>query len=207
MKALARSFYAGDALVVAPRLLGRTLVHEAPEGTVAGRIVEVEAYRGSLDAASHAYRGRTRRNAAMFGPPGHLYVYFTYGMHHCANVVCGPEGSAGAVLLRAAEPLGGLDLMAARRGTAIPALLARGPARLAQAFGLRLVHDGADLVGGPVWIGGRQRLAGPVATSVRIGISRAVEEPWRFFEAGPWTSPERGRPQRPARVSDIVGLS
>lgn len=205
MKPLARSFYAGDALLVAPRLLGRTLVHEAPGGTVAGRIVEVEAYRGGMDPASHAYRGRTRRNAAMFGPPGHLYVYFTYGMHHCANVVCDRQGTAGAVLLRAAEPMEGLELMAIRRGTDIPGLLARGPARLAQAFGLDLEHNGDDLVSGPVWIGGRQRLAGPVAVSARIGISRGVDEPWRFFEAGPWTSPGRGRVRTPARVSGTVG--
>jgi DNA-3-methyladenine glycosylase len=198
VKPLARSFYSGDALILAPRLLGRTLVHEAPDGTVAGRIVEVEAYRGRMDPASHAYRGRTLRNAAMFGPPGHLYVYFTYGMHHCANVVCSAEGRAGAVLLRAVEPLEGLDLMAARRGTAIPILLARGPARLAQAFGFDLAHNGDDLVRGPVWIGGPQRLAGPVATSPRIGISRAVGEPWRFFEAGPWVSPERGAARRTA---------
>lgn len=189
---LARSFYAGDALAIAPRLIGRTLVHESPEGTVTGRIVEVEAYRGQLDAASHSYRGLTRRNAVMFGPPGHLYVYFTYGMHYCANVVCGAEGQADAVLLRAVEPLVGRELMAARRGTTVASLLARGPARLAQAFGLDGSLNGADLTDGPVWVGGRPRLHGPVHASPRIGISRAVEEPWRFFEAGPWHSAGRG---------------
>jgi DNA-3-methyladenine glycosylase len=194
VKPLGRSFYAREALAVAPLLLGRTLVSESPEGTVNGRIVEVEAYCGPRDPASHAYRGPTRRNAVMFGPAGHLYVYFTYGMHHCANVVCEEEGSPGAVLLRAVEPLSGLELMAQRRGTAVPLLLARGPARLAEAFGIDLLLNGADLVEGPVWIGGRQRLVGAVATSVRVGISRAAEEPWRFYETGRWASPLRARP-------------
>ena len=193
MKPLRRSFYSREALEVAPLLLGRTLVSESPSGTVTGRIVEVEAYCGRRDPASHAYRGPTRRNAVMFGPPGHLYVYFTYGMHYCANVVCEEEGSPGAILLRAVEPLSGLELMAQRRGTPVPALLARGPARLAEAFGIDLALNGTDLVVGPVWIGGRQRLTGAVARSVRVGISRAADEPWRFYETGPWASPLRVR--------------
>jgi len=193
VKPLRRVFYARDALEVAPLLLGRTLVSESSEGTVTGRIVEVEAYRGPLDPASHAYRGPTRRNAVMFGPAGHLYVYFTYGMHYCANVVCEDEGSPGAVLLRAVEPVSGLALMGQRRGTGVRSLLARGPARLAEAFGIDLSQNGTDLVDGPVWVGGRPRLAGPVSSSVRVGISRAAEEPWRFFEAGPWTSALRVR--------------
>jgi DNA-3-methyladenine glycosylase len=189
VKPLSRRFYAREALVVAPLLLGRTLVHETAEGTAAGRIVEVEAYCGPRDPASHAYRGPTRRNAVMFGPPGHLYVYFTYGMHCCANVVCEEEGSPGAILLRAVEPTRGLELMAERRGTAGPKALARGPGRLAQAFGIDLTCNGVDLVDGPVWIGGRQVLARPIAASPRIGIRVATTEPWRFYEAGPWASP------------------
>ena len=129
MRPLGRAFYARDALAVAPLLLGRTLVSESDAGTVTGRIVEVEAYCGFSDPASHAYRGPTRRNAVMFGPPGHLYVYFTYGMHFCANAVCEAVGSPGAVLLRAVEPLSGIDVMAERRGLASVGLLARGPAR------------------------------------------------------------------------------
>ena len=188
-KALPRGFYARDALAVAPGLLGRLLVREAPEGTVSGRIVEVEAYCGPADPASHAYRGPTRRNAVMFGPAGHLYVYFSYGLHHCANVVCEEEGSPGAVLLRAVEPVDGVPLMAARRGVSAVRALARGPGRLGQAFGLDLSLNGADLVAGPVWIEGDPVLRGRVATSPRIGIAQAADRPWRFYEAGPWASP------------------
>ncbi|MGH2718528.1 MAG: DNA-3-methyladenine glycosylase [Actinomycetota bacterium] len=201
MSGLPRSFYEHDPLQVAPLLLGRTLVRESPEGLVSGRIVEVEAYCGFRDPASHAYRGETRRNAVMFGPGGFLYVYFTYGMHYCANAVCETPGSPGAVLLRAVEPLAGLELMAERRGTAVVALLARGPARLAQAFGLDLRDNGIDLVDGPVRIEGEQRLVGEVAVSPRIGIAKAAEEPWRFYEVGPWASPlgrgPSGRGRRP----------
>ena len=202
MKPLPRAFYGRDALLVAPDLLGRTLVHETPEGTVAGRIVEVEAYCGPIDPASHAYRGPTPRNAVMFGPAGHLYVYFTYGMHYCANVVCESVGSPGAVLLRAVEPLAGLELMGQRRG-ADPAslrLLARGPARLAQAFGIDRSLDGSDLLAGPVRIGGPQDLRGHVVAGPRIGITKAAAEPWRFYEAGPWASPLRSPPLKAAYV-------
>lgn len=205
MSGLPRSFYERDPLLVAPDLLGRTLVAESPEGAVAGRIVEVEAYCGFRDPASHAYRGETRRNAVMFGPGGFLYVYFTYGMHYCANAVCETPGSPGAVLLRAVEPLEGQELMAARRGTAVVGLLTRGPARLAQAFGLDLTDNGVDLVDGPVRIEGAPRLAGAVAVSPRIGITKAAEEPWRYYEVGPWASPlgrRRGRPARTASAGD-----
>ncbi len=204
MKALGRAFYARDALEVAPLLLGRTLVSESEAGTVTGRIVEVEAYCGPRDPASHAYRGPTQRNAVMFGPPGHLYVYFTYGMHYCANVVCESVGSPGAVLLRAVEPLAGLELMGERREVdpASLRLLARGPARLAQAFGIDRSLDGSDLVGGPVWIGGPQVLRGDVVAGPRIGITKAAAEPWRFYEAGPWASPLRSPLLRAANVLD-----
>jgi DNA-3-methyladenine glycosylase len=196
VKPLGRAFYARDALEVAPLLLGRTLVSESEAGTVTGRIVEVEAYCGPRDPASHAYRGPTRRNAVMFGPPGHLYVYFTYGMHYCANVVCESVGSPGAVLLRAVQPLAGVELMGERRGVdpASLRLLARGPARLAQAFGIDRSLDGSDLVGGPVWIGGPQALRADVVAGPRVGITKAADEPWRFYEAGPWASPLRSAP-------------
>jgi DNA-3-methyladenine glycosylase len=173
---------------------------------MAGRIVEVEAYCGAADPGSHAYRGRTARNAVMFGPPGHLYVYFTYGMHHCANVVCESDGRPGAVLLRALEPLSCLGLMARRRGTGDPHALASGPARLCQAFGIDLAHNGLDLCGDSIWVQGDPTLEGPVESSPRIGLREGIEAPWRFYEAGPWNSrppggggaSRRRRPNRPA---------
>ena len=156
------------------------------EERLAARIVEVEAYRGSADAGSHAFRGRTPRNASMFGPPGRLYVYFTYGMHYCANVVAGaPPGDAGAVLLRAAAPIAGLPTMHDRRPAARRDRdLCRGPARLASAFGFDRDHDGADLVRGPIGIfdDGREPPARP-GRSVRVGLApaRGAEHRWRWF--------------------------
>lgn len=181
---LPRRFYARDPLDVAPDLIGVVVEHAGRRG----RIVEVEAYCGADDPASHAYRGPTPRTSVMFGPPGHLYVYFSYGMHWCANVVCGPEGIAGAVLLRAAAPEHGVEAMRRARPRArTDRDLASGPARLCQAMGIDGRHDGADLVGddrGVVlatdgWPGAR-----PVATSPRIGISRAVDRPWRWYVPG-----------------------
>jgi DNA-3-methyladenine glycosylase len=184
---LPRAFFERPTLDVARDLVGRTLVHDAPEGLVAGRLVEVEAYLGPADPSSHAFR-RTARSGIMYGPAGRLYVYFTYGMHHCANVVTETDGVAGAVLLRAVEPTEGLDLMHARRGTDYRRLLARGPGRLCQAFGLDRAHNGLDLVDGPVRIGGPAVVEGPVEVSARIGLRPGQEQPWRFFERGPWAS-------------------
>jgi DNA-3-methyladenine glycosylase len=185
---LSRRFFARPTLDVARDLVGRTLVSQSPEGTVAGRLVEVEAYCGAQDPASHAFRRATPRNSVMFGPPGHLYVYFTYGMHFCANIVTEPAGTAGAVLLRAVEPLHGLDLMAERRGVTEAALLARGPARLCQAFGLGRSDNGADLMDGPIWVTRARRLKAPVKSSIRIGLRPGMDQPWRFYEEGPWAS-------------------
>ena len=185
---LPRSFYGRPTLEVAEALLGHTLYRETEEGLVAGRLVEVEAYCGTEDPASHAYRRVTPRNAVMFGPAGHLYVYFTYGMHHCANVVTFEEGIAGAVLLRAVEPLEGLELMAARRGLSDPRLLAKGPARLCQAYGLTRQDNGADLIEGDLWVGEERTQKGPVRTSLRIGVKPELDKPWRYFEEGPFTS-------------------
>jgi DNA-3-methyladenine glycosylase len=175
-----RAFYRRTSISVAPELLGKLLVHD---GRV-GRIVEVEAYRRD-DPASHAFPGRTRRNATMFGPPGHLYVYFSYGVHWCANVVCG-DGDGQAVLLRALAPIDGLDEMrAARPAARRDRDLASGPGRLTQALGIDGTFDGVDLVRGPVRIADDGTLPPRrPGVSTRIGISKAVEQPWRWFVVG-----------------------
>lgn len=173
---------------MAEELVGRYLFRSSPDGLVAGRIVEVEAYCGADDPASHAYRRMTPRNAVMFGTPGRLYVYFTYGMHHCANIVTDADGVAGAVLLRAVEPTIGLSLMAERRGLDNPHLLAKGPARLCQAFGLTLAQNGTDLVAGEVAVSVSRKLSDPIVASSRIGIAAEHDQPWRFYEDGPWVS-------------------
>jgi len=202
VRPLPRAFYDRPPLVVARALLGRSLVHDSPEGRVGGRIVEVEAYRGHRDPASHAFRGRTARNAVMFGAPGHAYVYFTYGMHFCLNVVTEREGVASAVLIRALEPVEGLEIMRRRRGLASgPGTwlrLARGPGCVARALGLAREHDGLDLTRGPLWLTDRTRRRGfRVAAGPRIGIRVAQERPWRLFLLGhPCVSAQRGRPTR-----------
>ena len=198
-RALPRRFYAPGAVEVAPLLLNKVLVRSGGAGRPAraGRIVEVEAYRGGADPASHAYRGRTARNATMFGPPGRMYVYFTYGMHFCANVVCMPDGVAEAVLLRALAPLRGLDEMRACRRVAGDHHLASGPAKLCQAMGISREQDGVDLVSGA---GGLRIVDDGVAppvrpgVSARVGIRVAVDQPWRWWVPGdPNVSPGRAR--------------
>lgn len=193
--------------MVARALLGRVLVCDLARTRVAGRIVEVEAYRGARDPASHAFRGRTPRNAVMFGPAGHAYVYFTYGMHHCLNVVCGREGVAAAVLVRALEPLAGDALVARRRQGAPRERWLRGPGCVAAGLGLSREHDGLDLVGGPLWVSDAppRREGRRIATGPRIGIRVGLEFPWRYWLLGdPAVSgprvpssaltPARGRP-------------
>jgi DNA-3-methyladenine glycosylase len=201
MRPLPRRFYARPPEVVARALLGRLVVRETRATRLVGRIVEVEAYGGARDPASHAFRGPTARNRTMFGPPGHAYVYFTYGMHHCLNVVTGNGGVASAVLIRALEPIAGLAAMARRRGTVARERLARGPGCVARALGLTGVHDGADLTRGPLWLSARPPRRGGrrIASGPRIGIRRAVRRPWRFYLAGhpcvsghPASRPRRG---------------
>ena len=174
---------AGPVLAVAPRLLGAVLTHRTSDGTVAVRLTEVEAYDGPNDPGSHAHNGRTRRNQVMFGPPGHLYVYFTYGMHHCANVVCGPEGIASAVLLRAGEVVDGVELARSRRGSSPDRDLARGPARLCQALGLDLTHNGLDLTTGSLVLQAPVE-ASDISTGPRVGLRQAPDRPWRFWLTG-----------------------
>ncbi len=190
---LTRSFYRRPAVQVAPALLGAVLVHETAEGRVAGVIVETEAYGGARDPASHACRGRTPRNATMFGPPGHAYVYFTYGMHHCVNVVTGEDGEGSAVLVRAVSPIEGLDFMAQRRGLArgadgrdgagpvLPKRLASGPGMLCQAFALTRQDDGRDLTSGALRIERGARVPrAHIVRLPRVGIRSAMDRLWRF---------------------------
>jgi DNA-3-methyladenine glycosylase len=182
---LAREFFARDPVVLARDLLGRILFYKTAEGLLAGRIVETEAYRGEADAASHAFRGRTARNAVMFGPAGHAYVYFTYGMHYCLNVTAGIPGIAGAVLLRALEPLAGMDLMRKGGDHGPESRLLRGPGKIGRAFGLMLDDNGRDFTRGPLGIAaGTPPSPSQIAVSRRIGISRAVELPYRFSVIG-----------------------
>ena len=182
---LERAFFQRDPLQVAPQLLNKVLANA--DGRM-GRIVEVEAYCGSRDPAAHSFRGKTSRNATMFGAPGHLYVYFTYGMHFCANAVCWDEEPGMGVLIRALEPMAGVERMRQARGDiASLALLCSGPGRLCQALGIDRTRDGADLVSGSAGIGlfdDGTRPPGQPGTSTRIGISRGTEQAWRWFVAG-----------------------
>jgi DNA-3-methyladenine glycosylase len=182
---LPRSFFARRATAVAPDLLGRVLVRRSANGRLAARIVETEAYEPD-DPASHAYRGRTARNAVMFGAPGHLYVYFTYGMHYCMNAVTGAVGEGMAVLIRAAEPIDGVDEMRERRGRVLERDLCSGPAKLCQAFGVDRSFDGADIVRGPdLWIAeGTPVPDARIVAGPRVGIRVGTENPWRFSVAG-----------------------
>jgi DNA-3-methyladenine glycosylase len=205
-----RGFFARPAVQVAPDLLGVVIEHQTADGLVAVELTEVEAYMGDRDPASHAYRGRTARNAVMFGPPGHAYVYFTYGMHFCVNLVCLGNGSASAVLLRAGAVIAGEELARARRtrGTAVVPYrdLARGPARMCQALDIDRSSDGADVCvpGSPLrarWPGAgptvrsaenpRSRGEDPrgaprrkISSGPRVGVSAAAEVPWRFWSDG-----------------------
>jgi DNA-3-methyladenine glycosylase len=205
-------------LEVAPALLGRVVEHRSPAGTVAVRLTEVEAYAGEADPGSHAYGGRTPRTEVMFGPAGRLYVYFSYGMHWCVNVVCGTPGSASAVLLRAGEVVEGLDLARSRRPAArVDRDLARGPARLASALGIDGTLDGA-LLGGPS-SGEPVRLlpahapTGVLRSGPRVGVSGAGGDgevfPWRFWLDGERSvsayRPAAARRRRPAVRAQTSG--
>ena len=184
----------GRVLDVAPRLLGAVLRHH----DVAVRITEVEAYDGPDDPGSHAYRGQTERNAVMFGPPGRLYVYFTYGMHHCCNVVCGPPGTPSAVLVRAGEVVDGIEAARARRGGATDRDLARGPARLCQALAITRDQNAVELSSGPM----RLVPGDPVTdfrTGPRVGLRGAPDRPWRFWIPGERTV-SAYRPAKPRQA-------
>ncbi len=191
LRPLVRSFFARSTLVVARDLIGCILVHDAPEGRTVGKIVEAEAY-SHADPGSHAFRGRTPRNAPMFEDPGFAYVYLTYGMHFCLNAVAHTPGGPGAVLIRAVEPLEGLELMRRRRGSAVRDRdIARGPGRLTQAFGLSRQHNRFDLTRAPLYIGAGERYPEEAVTAgPRIGLGITQDgRPWRFrVEGSPWVS-------------------
>jgi len=183
--ALTRDFFARSVHEVAPDLIGVTLLVDG----IGGVIVEVEAY-DQEDPASHGFRGPTRRNAVMFGPPGHAYVYRSYGIHWCVNVVCDREGRAEAALIRALEPTRGLDAMRARRGVSAERALCSGPGKLCQALGITRDHDGLVLDEPPFMLLARSETP-PIATGARVGITRATELSWRYGLAG---SPFLSRP-------------
>jgi DNA-3-methyladenine glycosylase len=183
LRPLGRRFYARPPLVVARGLLGRWLVRRLDDSVLIGRIVECEAYQQD-DAASHSFRGPTSRTDVMFGPPGRLYVYFTYGMHFCMNVVTGRDGEGSAVLLRAVEPLHGLEKMVELRGVSRVLDLCRGPGRLTEALGISRSQNGADLVdGSEIFVASGRSIPGDrVGVSRRVGIRVATEQPWRLYE-------------------------
>jgi DNA-3-methyladenine glycosylase len=182
-----RAVLANPPEVVAPRLLGWVISHTTAEGQVAVELTEVEAYAGQSDPASHAWRGRTARNSVMFGPPGYLYVYLSHGVHACANVVTGPDGTAAAVLLRAGRVVAGLELARQRRGAKVADVaLARGPGNLGQALGLSPAMSGTDLLGQAV-LGLHPSVGsqlGHISRGPRVGVSRAADRSWRFWIGG-----------------------
>lgn len=186
LKRLTKDFFERDTVEVAKELIGCTLIRRCGETEAAAIITETEAYKGFEDAASHAFRGMTPRNKVMFGEPGRLYVYFTYGMHHCMNIVTEKEGVAGAVLLRAAVPLQGEEWFAGNRPKAAPRQWMNGPGKLTQAFAIDLSLNGLDLADSRQ--DGLTVLEGqplPFLSTPRIGISKATELPWRFVAAAP----------------------
>ncbi len=173
-----------DTIELARYLIGKTLVHELPEGRLSGRIVETEGYPPG-DAAGHAFRGETRRNQTLFLGPGYCYVYFTYGSSFMVNVSSEEAGVGAGVLLRALEPLEGIEIMQRNRKTTAPRDLARGPGRLAQAMQIDKRYDGVDLCAGEaLWLGTAAQRVGPIGCSTRIGLTREVHRKRRFFESG-----------------------
>lgn len=186
-KPLPRSFYARPTLEVAPELLGKILHH----GDISARIVEIEAYRADDDPASHAYRGLTPRNQIMFGAPGHLYVYFIYGMYYCANIVCEKEDKAGACLIRAVEPLEGVERMKTNRALARGYGLSNGPGKLCMAMALDKSHNGSDLTVGDIYLSDDGHEP-KIKNSPRIGIRVGTEKKWRYFiHDNAWVSPSK----------------
>lgn len=198
MTTLPASFFEHESVDVARDLLGKILVRKARGGFLKGRIVEVEAYTGETDPGSHAFRGQTPRNRVMFGPAGHLYVYISYGIHFCLNVVTDRPGTAGAVLVRALEPMAGLDIMERNRGGRPPIELCNGPGKLCQAFGITTKQNGADLQTSGTTIDDDGFLPETVAVSTRVGVTTGAELPLRFYLPGN-RFVSRGKPSMPQR--------
>jgi DNA-3-methyladenine glycosylase len=200
---LGRRFFARDSITVGRELLGKLLIRREGRKLLAGRIVEVEAYLGAVDPASHAYIGRTPRNAVLFGPAGHAYVYFIYGMYFCTNVSCKPEGDGGGVLLRALEPVLGLEAMADARGIELPPeprtaqlrLISSGPGRMSEALGITRPRDnGKDFTDrrSDLWMADDGHRPERIAVTTRINVNKAADEPLRFVIAGnPYVSGSR----------------
>lgn len=200
---LTRDFFARDAVTVGRELVGKLLIRREGRKFLAGRVVEDEAYLGAVDPAAHTYIGRTARNAVLFGPPGHAYVYFIYGNYYCTNVSCMPEGEAEGVLLRALEPVAGLNAMAEARGLTLAAespisqlrLVSSGPGRMSEALGITRPRDnGKDLTGrqSDLWFADDGYRPERIVVTARIGIKKAVDEPLRFVIAGnPFVSGRR----------------
>ena len=183
MKVLPRAFYARNTLIVAKELLGKHLVRRVKEGEMVGKIVEVEAYRGSDDPASHAYRGKRPRSKLMFGKAGIAYVYFIYGNHHCLNVTTEREGTPGAVLFRALEPVKGIEIMKKNRGTKSLSNLTNGPGKLTQALDITKKQNGLELTNeGELFIhdlGGKE--FPEIVSTKRVGVKAGLDKPWRFY--------------------------
>jgi len=203
VRAVKRADFAAPTIDLGRALIGAVLVHESDAGVLAGRIVETEAYLAEGDAASHSHRGRTERNKAMFGPAGTAYVYLSYGMHRCFNVVSGPDGVGEAVLVRALEPVEGLAAMRALRASeCAERKLCAGPGNLTRALGIALAHDGCDLSRGPLrlWWPRRHASAEEIEVGTRIGLTKAADLPLRFvLRASPFASASGGRGSPPRR--------
>lgn len=199
---LSRPYYARAATDVAHALLGKTLVHRLDGVALSGRIVETEAYAADIDESCHAYRRQTARNRSMFGPAGHAYVYRSYGIHYCLNIVTTlPGGPASAVLIRGMEPLTGQGTMRHLRAAAQQAALLRGPGNLCRGLGIDLALDGEDLLGEHLYLLDAPQSSEPVVVSTRIGISRSIDLPWRYYLLG---SPGVSRRDRAAERTAIT---
>lgn len=188
---LQQEFYIRSLIIVAKELLGKIIIKNENGTLLAGRIVEVEAYDGETDEAAHSFNGKTKRNEVMFNEGGYLYVYFTYGAHYCCNIVTGKHGKGTAVLIRAVEPLAGVDIMIKNRfdrklkNNKEIFNLTSGPGKICKAFGFTREHSGLDLTKNLVYLINQKKLArNKIGISKRIGITKSVELPWRFFEIG-----------------------